>query len=149
MRDTEPRPADGGPGTSDLFEDFEQGVYFGNDPPGDDLHQGSFENVDPVEEDPYVETEGTHSDEGGSSSSESDGSGAGPRPRRLLHPPVAPTGTSFIRHAKSRVCHLRKDGYVRRLMCGRPISQAYVAPGLMRYDTGVCSQSVRSAAAGN
>ena len=85
--------------------------------------------------------------EGASSSSESDGSGAGPRPPRLLYPPSAPAGTSFTRHLKSRVCHLKKDGYVRRLMCGRPITQAYGSPGLMRYDTGVCSQCLRAAAA--
>ena len=86
-------------------------------------------------------------DEGASSSSESDGSGAGPRPPRLLYPPTAPDGTSFTRHLKSRVCRLKKDGYVRRLMCGRPVTSAYGSPGLMRYDTSVCSQCLRAAAA--
>ena len=32
-------------------------------------------------------------------------------------------------------------------MCGRPITQAYGSPGLMRYATGVCSQCLRATAA--
>ena len=60
---------------------------------------------------------------------QSDGSGAGPRLPKFLLPPTAPAGTSFIRHLKSRVCQLKKDDYVRRPMCGRPITQAYGPPG--------------------
>ena len=62
-----------------------------------------------------------------------------------LEVPTPPHGMRFLRHAKSRVCHIIKNEHKLRFQCGRMVTSAYGPPGDVQYDTSVCRQCVHVA----
>ena len=62
-----------------------------------------------------------------------------------LEVPTPPHGMRFLRHAKSRVCHVIKTEHKLRFQCGRVVTSAYGPPGDVQYDTSVCRQCVHVA----
>ena len=62
-----------------------------------------------------------------------------------LEVPTPPHGMRFLRHAKSRVCHIIKNEHKLRFQCGRMVTSAYGPPGEVQYDTSVCRQCVHVA----
>ena len=62
-----------------------------------------------------------------------------------LEVPTPPVGMRFLRHVKSRVCHIIKIEHKHRLQCGRLVTSAYGPPGDIQYDTSVRRQCVHMA----
>ena len=83
-----------------------------------------------------VQESSSSGEDGSESSTESTSSNDAEVPLNVVQVPVAPDGTKFLRRKKSRMCHLLRDGDVRRLLCGRAVSDFYIPAGLILLHSG-------------